>query len=87
MVEAGYAVAEALAAATSVAAQACGVANDTGRLAPGRVADLLVVEGDLSVDPSFLGGPRQVIIRGRPLHAMPSPPLTTQTMWPSRMAG
>jgi imidazolonepropionase-like amidohydrolase len=33
MVEAGYPVAEALAAATSVAAQACGLGNRTGRLA------------------------------------------------------
>ena len=50
MVEGGYPVAEALATATSVAADACGLAGETGRLAEGYAADLLVVDGDLSSD-------------------------------------
>jgi imidazolonepropionase-like amidohydrolase len=65
LVEGGYPVAEALAAATSVAAAACGLAAETGRLAAGYAADLLVVDGDLSSDPALLGSPREVVIRGR----------------------
>jgi imidazolonepropionase-like amidohydrolase len=64
LVEGGYPVAEALAAATSVAAEACGLAGETGRLAEGYAADLLVVDGDLAQDPSVLSAPREVVIRG-----------------------
>ncbi|WP_165372405.1 amidohydrolase family protein [Nocardioides iriomotensis] len=67
MVESGYPVAEALAAATSVAAEACGLAAETGRLAEGYAADLLVVDGDLAEDPSLLGRPRHVLVRGTPV--------------------
>jgi imidazolonepropionase-like amidohydrolase len=63
-VEGGYPVADALAAATSVAAEACGLATETGRLAKGYAADLLIVDGDLAQDPSVLGAPRQVVVRG-----------------------
>jgi imidazolonepropionase-like amidohydrolase len=66
MVEAGYPPAEALAAATSVAAQACGLAAETGRLAPGYAADVLVVEGDLSQDVSTLSRPCAVLVNGVP---------------------
>jgi imidazolonepropionase-like amidohydrolase len=69
MVETGYPVAEALAAATSVAARACALEYDTGRLAAGFAADLLVVAGDLSTDPLLLGNPQQVIVRGLPVSA------------------
>ena len=64
MVEGGYPVAEALAAATSVAAAACGLDGETGRLANGCAADVLVVDGDLEADVSVLGAPRAVIARG-----------------------
>ncbi|MGC1212464.1 MAG: amidohydrolase family protein [Micromonospora sp.] len=67
LVEGGYTVAEALAAATSVAAEACGLAGQTGRLAAGYVADVLVVDGDLAQDPSLLRAPRQVLVRGTPV--------------------
>lgn len=64
LVDAGYSVAEALAAATSRAAVACGLGQETGRLAAGYAADLLVVDGDLVRDPSSLGAPRAVLMRG-----------------------
>jgi imidazolonepropionase-like amidohydrolase len=67
MVQGGYPVAEALAAATSVAAQACGLAGETGRLAEGYAADVLVVDGDLAQDLSLLSAPRQVQVRGNPV--------------------
>jgi imidazolonepropionase-like amidohydrolase len=64
MVEAGYPVAEALATATSSAADACGLTCETGRLAAGYSADVLVVDGDLSADITALSSPREVLIRG-----------------------
>ena len=64
LVEGGYPVAEALAAATSVAAEACALAGQTGRLAEGYAADVLVVDGDLAQDPSLLSAPREVLVRG-----------------------
>jgi imidazolonepropionase-like amidohydrolase len=67
MVEGGYPVAEALAAATSVAAEVCGLGQETGRLAAGYAADVLVVDGDLAADPAVLGRPRQVLVRGTPV--------------------
>jgi imidazolonepropionase-like amidohydrolase len=69
LVEGGYPVADALAAATSVAAEACGLAGETGRLAEGFAADLLVVDGDLSQDVSLLTAPREVVIRGTPVES------------------
>lgn len=64
MVEAGYPSTEALATATSLAADACGLAGETGRLAQGYSADVLVVDGDLSSDITALSSPRDVLIRG-----------------------
>jgi imidazolonepropionase-like amidohydrolase len=63
-VEGGYLVPEALASATSLAAEACRLAAETGRLAAGYAADVLVVDGDLSQDVSLLSSPREVLIRG-----------------------
>lgn len=64
LVAAGYPVAESLVTATSDAAAACGVADVTGRLAPGLAADLLVVDGDLAEDPEALLRPVAVVVRG-----------------------
>ena len=64
LVAADYPVAEALATATSGAAESCGLADVTGRLAPGLAADLLVVNGDLGQDPGALLRPVAVVVRG-----------------------
>lgn len=64
LVDAGYSVAESVAAATSRAAEACRLGHETGRLAAGYAADILVVDGDLARDPSLLGAPRAVLVRG-----------------------
>jgi imidazolonepropionase-like amidohydrolase len=61
---AGFGWAEALATATSVAAEACGLTLETGRLAPGLAADLLLVDGDLRADPEALARPVAVVVRG-----------------------
>jgi imidazolonepropionase-like amidohydrolase len=63
-VDGGYPVSEALASATSLAAQACGLSAETGRLAPGYAADLLVVDGDLAQDVTLLNRPLDVLVRG-----------------------
>ncbi len=57
----------ALASATSVASDVCGLAGVTGRLAAGLDADLLVVDGDPSVDPDALRRPAHVVVRGQPV--------------------
>jgi imidazolonepropionase-like amidohydrolase len=67
LVEGGYPIAEALAAATSIAAVACGAGGVTGRLAAGRAADVLVVAGDLERDVTALATPELVLVRGRPV--------------------
>ena len=61
---AGYSPAEALATATSGAADDCGLGGTTGRLAAGQDADLLVVDGDLSADLEPLSRPVAVWVRG-----------------------
>jgi imidazolonepropionase-like amidohydrolase len=63
--ECGMRPIEALAAATSVGARACGLGQRTGRLAVGLDADLLVVDGDPLTDVSSLQRPRVVVARGR----------------------
>ncbi|ALE92373.1 hypothetical protein AOC05_08660 [Arthrobacter alpinus] len=65
LVTAGLSVAEALATATSGAAQACGVGARKGRIAPGYHADLLGVAGDLETDVTALHQPRWVLLRGQ----------------------
>jgi imidazolonepropionase-like amidohydrolase len=72
-VDAGCPVEEALASATSLAAEACGLGRETGRLAAGYVADVLVVEGDLSGDVTLLSRPRQVLVRGTPVDSRTEP--------------
>ena len=74
LMEGGYPADEALAAATSLAAAACGLAGVTGRLAVGYAADLLLTDGDLSRDISLLSRPREVLVRGTPVPANPAKP-------------
>lgn len=50
----GFTNAEALAAATSVPAQSCGLGDRKGRIAPGFDADLIAVPGDPVHDLSAL---------------------------------
>jgi imidazolonepropionase-like amidohydrolase len=68
----GMAVPAALAAATGIAARACGLEHRTGRLAVGLQADLLVVDGDALADATALQRPRLVLARGRPVPLEPA---------------
>ena len=64
LTDSGYSLAEALATATSYAARVLGLESETGRLAPGLAADLLVTDSDLRFDPDALARPAAVWVRG-----------------------
>jgi imidazolonepropionase-like amidohydrolase len=68
-----FSTVEALAAATSVAARACGVGSRKGRLAPGFDADILAVAGDLTTDMRALLDVRAVFRAGRRVSRMTDP--------------
>lgn len=57
----------ALAAATSVGAEVCGLGRRKGRIRPGFEADLLVVDGDPTSDISALRRPLAVYRAGNPV--------------------
>jgi imidazolonepropionase-like amidohydrolase len=63
-VEAGASTADALASATSVSAQACGLGNRKGLLRRGYDADIIVVSGDLRTDVAALSDVRSVVLGG-----------------------
>jgi imidazolonepropionase-like amidohydrolase len=65
LARAGLTTAEALHAATGLAADACGIAADVGTLQPGRIADLLIVEGDVTADIRAVANVRAVFQAGR----------------------
>ncbi|WP_440086495.1 amidohydrolase family protein [Streptosporangium sp. LJ11] len=67
---------EALRAATSLAAEVCGLGDRKGRLAPGYDADILAVDGNPLEDLNALHHIRAVYVRGTPL-LTPIPPPTT----------
>ncbi len=65
LAQGGVSVADTVASATSVAADALGLGDETGRLRPGLAADLLVVDGDPFADVARLRDVRAVVVRGR----------------------
>jgi imidazolonepropionase-like amidohydrolase len=68
LAENGFTPMEALQAATSVAADACGLGDRVGQLAPGYSADLVVVDGDPLRDLKLLLDPGRiprVMVAGR----------------------
>jgi imidazolonepropionase-like amidohydrolase len=64
LIKAGLSPAEAVAAATTVAAQAAG-RGDLGALAPGHRADIIAVDGDPTADISTLFDVHAVVAAGR----------------------
>lgn len=65
---------EALRAATSTSAEALGLGEVCGRLAKGLAADVLIVDGDPSVDLRALRRPLFVFAEGRRIASVPPPP-------------
>jgi imidazolonepropionase-like amidohydrolase len=60
MIHHGLTAPEALRSATSIAAEATGLADHIGAIAPGRLADLVVVDGDAVAAPELLLDPRRI---------------------------
>lgn len=60
MVHHGLSAAEALRSATSVAAEAIGLKEHIGTVEAGKLADLLVVDGDVVADPVLLLDPQRI---------------------------
>jgi hypothetical protein len=71
LVKAGLSADDALRAATSQAATCLGLADRTGRVAPGLDADLLVLNADPRSDLSLLDRPNLVILQGRLVRRVP----------------
>jgi imidazolonepropionase-like amidohydrolase len=65
LVASGISAADALASATSIAAQVCGLGSCKGRLRTGYDAGLLFVDGDPLSDIGALSRPAAVMVRGR----------------------
>ena len=66
LVEFGMSPAEALQAATRVAAEACGLGAEIGTLAEGKLADVTIVEGDPLADIGIVNDPARIawVIKG-----------------------
>ncbi len=62
--QAGLSCIDALAAGTIVAAKALGVDENVGSLAPGKMADMLVAEGNVATDVGALSNIREVFYEG-----------------------
>jgi imidazolonepropionase-like amidohydrolase len=71
MVAGGMSPMEAILSATRIAAEACGVADEVGSLAPGKQADVLVVHGNPLDDISVIAWPLLVMKAGRPVGGWP----------------
>lgn len=82
LVDGGWDNAEALRAATLNGAAYLGMDGDIGSLEPGKLAELVVVEGDPLTDIHDSAQVRHVLVRGRLLD-----PMTLQASWPAQDAG
>lgn len=65
MIASGWSIAEALSSVTDGAARVLGMADKIGTIAKGKLADLVVVKGDMGSEPAFLDGVEAVIQSGR----------------------
>jgi len=74
LVAGGIPAADALASATSVAADACGLGDRKGRLHAGYDADLAVIDGDPCTDIRGLATVQAVYVNGQAVRPPQSPP-------------
>jgi imidazolonepropionase-like amidohydrolase len=77
MTECGFGASEALQAATRVAADACGLADRLGTLTEGKLADLLIVNGDPLADINVLTNNSNIawVVKGGMVVKRPSGPV------------
>ncbi|HEY6524728.1 MAG TPA: amidohydrolase family protein, partial [Solirubrobacteraceae bacterium] len=79
MVHHGLTSAEALVSATSIAAEAIGLQDHIGTITAGRLADIVVVDGDAVASPELLRDPQRIwlvlqlgeVVGGAALEATP----------------
>jgi hypothetical protein len=64
LIEAGFAPAQAIQIMSANGAQILGVAQTLGTVEPGKLADLVVLRGDLTADPSVIRSPTIVFKDG-----------------------
>jgi imidazolonepropionase-like amidohydrolase len=92
MIRHGLTPAEALVAATSTAAEALGLDEHIGTVTEGKLADLLIVDGDPLAEPHLLSDPARiwlVLQLGAPVagQLLANPALAGQLTWPDQPAG
>ena len=92
MIHHGLTPAETLVAATRTAAEALGLDEHIGTVAEGKLADLVIVDGDPLRDPHLLSDPDRiwlVLQLGVPVAGLllANPALAGQLTWPDRPAG
>lgn len=71
-VRAGMTALQAMRSGTSLAAESIGFADRAGRVAPGRVADLVALDGDPTADIAAAGRVLRVWRRGKPAATTPA---------------
>jgi imidazolonepropionase-like amidohydrolase len=72
MAQGGMTPLQVLEAATRVTAEAVGLGDQTGTIVPGKLADLIAVDGDPSRDVTALSRVRAVFLAGRRLDKVPA---------------
>ncbi len=80
----GFTPLEAIRSATSEAARGLRLFGETGAIEAGRLADVIVVDGDVSRDVTRLGNPdniHHVVLDGEPLDTPPVPPRRDPPGW------
>jgi imidazolonepropionase-like amidohydrolase len=92
MIHHGLTSMQALVAATSTAAEALGLDEHIGTVTPGKLADLIVVDGDPLSEPHLLSDPERiwlVLQLGAPVggQLLANPALAGQFTWPDRPRG
>lgn len=78
MADAGYTPREVIASATSIAASVCGLADETGKIAPGLCADLAAFKGNPLDNVQAFEFPTFVMARGREHKLSPIKPVSEE---------
>jgi imidazolonepropionase-like amidohydrolase len=77
----GFTSAQALASATSLAAQSCAAGDRKGRIAPGYDADLLAVAGDPAADLTAILHPTAIYRAGHRCDTSSASPIAAGTTY------